>query len=397
MKKLYDLARGTVRVKAVGANAESILNLCAENGIEFWDASPCSDFELLFTLHAADYPAVSSRSGKNGVEITLVCSRGGRQLTKSMKSRVMLLVLLCVCIILSAISSLFIWRIDVVGNDKVSAESLLRALDDCGVRYGAFWPAISSDAVKDSVVSTVPEIAWLSLNIRSSCARIVVHERIGKPEIVNEKAPCDIIASKSGVIKQMTVLEGEGQVNPGDTVAKGDILVSALMPSETGDERLVHAMAQVQADTWYEISACVPLYEEKKVKESGGNTGFSIIIGKKRINFFNDSRNKSTSCDKINKLRYISAGDLFVLPLGYAVCKSSDCETELRPIDKPAAVSRLSESLKNELISRINGGQIVSEEYSVSESGELLTVTLRAQCTENIAKEAVYDRENDRS
>lgn len=205
MKKLYDLARGTVRVKASGANAESILNLCAENGIEFWDASPCSDFELFFTLHAADYPAVSSRSGKNGVEITLVCSRGGRQLTKSMKSRFVLLVLLCVCIILSAISSLFIWRIDVVGNDKVSAESLLRALDDCGVRYGAFWPAISSDAVKDSVVSTVPEIAWLSLNIRSSCARIVVHERIEKPEIVNEKAPCDIIASKSGVIKQMSV------------------------------------------------------------------------------------------------------------------------------------------------------------------------------------------------
>ena len=62
-----------------------------------------------------------------------------------------------------------------------------------------------------------------------------------------------------------------------------------------------------------------------------------------------------------------------------------------------AATAKPSCGLKNELISRINGGQIVSEEYSVSESEELLTVTLRAQCTENIAKEAVYDRENDRS
>ncbi len=51
----------------------------------------------------------------------------------------------------------------------------------------------------------------------------------------------------------------------------------------------------------------------------------------------------------------------------------------------------MKESLKNELQRRIGDGQIVSAEYSVSKTDAVMTVTLRAQCTENIAKEADYD------
>ena len=39
----------------------------------------------------------------------------------------------------------------------------------------------------------------------------------------------------------------------------------------------------------------------------------------------------------------------------------------------------------------IGDGQIVSAEYSVSKTDNVMTVTLRAQCTENIAKEADSD------
>ena len=39
MEKLYDLARGTVRLEISGAEPERILNFCAQNGIEFWDLS----------------------------------------------------------------------------------------------------------------------------------------------------------------------------------------------------------------------------------------------------------------------------------------------------------------------------------------------------------------------
>lgn len=391
MRKLYDLARGVAELEVSGAQPERILNYCAENGIEFWNASPCRDFSITFCVHASYADSLLARSGKNGLDVKLISETGGRKLKLGAKRRAVFLLAFVLCVSLAAVSSLFLWRIEISGNDKLSDAEVLRKLAECGVDYGAYWPALSSDEIRSHIVSEMPEIAWLSLNVRSSKAEIIVHERIDKPDIVNEKSPCDIIASKSGVIRKMSVLEGESAAIVGNAVAKGDVLVRGLMSSETGDERYVHSMAQVIADTWYEISAQTPLLEERKTEKSGRNTAFSLVIGKKRINFFSDSRNKCDSCDKINKLKYISLGDVFTLPVGYAVERTTQYETSLLPIDEDKTVGRMKESLKNELQRRIGDGQIVSEEYSVSKTDAVMTVTLRAQCTENIAKEADYD------
>lgn len=391
MRKLYDLARGVAELEVSGAQPERILNYCAENGIKFWNASPCRDFSIYFCVHASDADSLLAQSGKNGLDVKLISEAGGRKLMLGAKRRAVFLFAFALCVSLAAVSSLFLWKIEISGNDTLSDAEILRKLSECGVDYGAYWPALSSDEIRSRIVSEMPEIAWLSLNVRSSKAEIIVHERIDKPDIVNEKSPCDIIASKSGVIRKMSVLEGESAAIVGNAVAKGDVLVRGLMSSETGDERYVHSMAQVIADTWYEISAQTPLLEERKTEKSGRNTAFSLVIGKKRINFFSDSRNKCDSCDKINKLKYISLGDVFTLPVGYAVERTTQYETSLLPIDEDKTVGRMKESLKNELQRRIDDGQIVSAEYSVSKTDKVMTVTLRAQCIENIAKEADYD------
>lgn len=286
MRKLYDLARGVTKIEASGAQPERILNYCAENGIEFWNASPCRDFSITFCVHASYADSLLARSGKNGLDVKLISETGGRKLKLGAKRRAVFLLAFVLCVSLAAVSSLFLWRIEISGNDKLSDAEVLRKLAECGVDYGAYWPALSSDEIRSHIVSEMPEIAWLSLNVRSSKAEIIVHERIDKPEIVNEKAPCDIVASKSGVIRKMSVLEGESAAIVGNAVAKGDVLVRGLMSSETGDERYVHSMAQVIADTWYEISAQTPLLEARKTEKSGRNTAFSLVIGKKRINFF---------------------------------------------------------------------------------------------------------------
>lgn len=186
------------------------------------------------------------------------------------------------------------------------------------------------------------------------------------------------------------MLEGKQLVYAGDTVVKGDILVSALMDSETGDDRYVRAMAIVEADTWYEISAQTPLYEERKV-EKQERTAIFRSHREKRINFYSDSRNDSISCDKINKLRYISLGKAFVLPIGFASQRTAEYETETTQIDVNEAAERLKSTLIKELERRTDGGEIISVNFSVLQDEALLTVTLRAQCRENIAKEAAYD------
>lgn len=391
MKRLYDKLRGTVRISVSGPRPEMILNYCAQNGIVFWDVSPCADFNLTMSIHAADKPRLLTQDGKNGMDVSVLSETGGKLIKKSAKRRAFFIGLTAACVLLLSVSSLFLWSIEIDGNEKLTDAEILRALRDAGVEYGAFWPGLSSDEVRNAIVSEMPGIAWMTLNLRSSRAQIIIHERIEKPDIVNEKAPGDIVAAKSGVIRRMSVLEGESAVQAGSAVIEGDVLVRGLMHSETGDDRYVHAMAQIMADTWYEISAQTPLTELKKCDTGRESTSFSIVIGKKRINFFSDSRNKYASCDKINKLKYISLGDAFVLPIGYAIGRTTEYETEQTTINEAAAAERMKQNLRAELQRRIGDGQIVSADYSISKGEGVMTVTLRAQCTENIAKELPYD------
>lgn len=395
MEKLYDLARGTVRLEISGAEPERILNFCAQNGIEFWDTDPKADFAMQITIHAADYPLVQSQNGKNGIELRLVAAKGGKTITDSMKRRFVLCIGVGVCIVLLAISSFFVWRIDITGNDTISDGVILRALSECGLKNGVFWPALSSDEVRGDMLMKLPDIAWLSVNVHNSCVEVVIHERIAKPDIVNEAEYTDVKAAKSGYITKLSVLEGKALVSIGDTVSRGDTLISGTMDSETAADRQVHAMGSVQARTWYEINAQTPMYESVKTEKGHSKTSLSLVFGKNLIKFSTDSRNNSASCAKINKLRYAALGEAFTLPVGIIKQETTEFTLQKQRIDENAATQRLKQNLLSELKRRIGDGSVSQTSFSVSKTDELLTVTLRAECIENIGVE--YDRKNDRS
>lgn len=384
MEKLYNLARGTVRLEISGAEPEKLLNFCAQKGIEFWDTSSKTELCVRITVHAADYPIIQEQNGKNGCEIRLISSRGGKNISRAMRRRYAFCIGLGICVVVLALSSMFVWKIEIIGNEKISDSAILRCLSECGVEYGTFWPAISSDDVRNDFLMLQPDIAWMSVNVHNSCAQIIIHERIDKPEIVDESAYTDISASKSGIITKLSVLEGKPLVAVGDTVLRGDVIISGTMDSETADNRYVRAMGTAEARTWYEISARTPIYETVKAEKKHRNTKYSLVFGKNRIKFLTDSRNDSSSCDKINKLEYASLGRAFVLPVGIIKERCVEYETQAQRIDTDAAADRLKETLLSELERRIDGGSITQTNFSVSQDDKMLTVTLRAECIENI-------------
>lgn len=383
--KLFDIAKGTARIEISGAEPERILNTMAQKGIAFWDTSPNTDFCIQTTVSAADYPRVQEQNGRCGCEISFVSGSGGRRLVKGAKRRLALLTGLSIGVVALAISSLFVWNISVVGNERISEAELLRALSDAGLSYGTFWPGLDTDTIKSKLLLSEGELSWVAINVSNSHAELVVHERIEKPELVAEGAPQSIYASKSGVITKLCVLEGSPAVAPGDTVVQGELLVSGEMLSETAEPRYVKAMVQAEARTWYELTAVTPLYEEFKTGENGTHREISLSLGKNRINFYSDGRNYDTSCDKMYRIKNASMSSAFVLPLGIIEGRTVCRETEYRQIDCDAAVLRLKQTLLDELRREIGDGSIESFTCSVSKSDELLYVTLRAECLENIA------------
>lgn len=392
MERAYNIARGITELEVKGENPARILNTMSSCGIEFWDSVPIDDYCIKLKIHSSDYPTVKSFRGMSGLETRIISSRGGGRIARHIKRRAALFSCFAVFIGLLAVSSMFIWNIDVVGNETVSDAEIMRALNECGVSYGTFWPSISSDIVRSRMLLKLDGVSWITVNLHNSKAEVVIHERVEKPEIYNKDAFCDIVAEKSGIITKMSVFEGERRVAVGDSVAVGDVLVSGLMQSETVGDRFVHAKADIEARTWYDITAVTPLYQSFKTESRASSRNISFVFGKNVINFCYDSRNKGASCDKIIKYKDASVNSVFSFPIGILSEHETRRNTEKRKIDVTAETERLKNDLMADLIRKISGGSVTEYNYSVSDDNGLLTVTIHAECLENISVERYHDK-----
>ena len=138
MDRIYNIARGISEIEVKGENPERLLNLLSENGIEFWESVPKDGFCISLKIHSADYPEIQSLRGLSGLDIKMSSARGGKRIAKHVKRRIVFVTVFSVLVVMLALSSLFIWNIEVSGNEKLSDAEIIRALNDCGISYGTF-------------------------------------------------------------------------------------------------------------------------------------------------------------------------------------------------------------------------------------------------------------------
>ncbi len=294
------------------------------------------------------------------------------------------------CILIVWASSLFILEIKVSGNEQVSSGEILMALEDLGVGIGTMRLTMSQEYISNEILQMIPELSWIAVNCTGSRAQVLVREAIPRPEIINKKIPADVVASKAGIISKMTVLEGTAMHARGDTVVKGDIIVNSGMDSIASGTRYVRASARVLARTWYELSAQMPLKSFEKSYTGNTKTRTALIFAGKRINLYLKAGNPWMNCDKITEKKSITLTGGAVLPV--TVARSTYKEYE------PTAVSNVVEEAEEILRKRldrmlkgeISSGEIISAEYLSSETDGMLTVTLFAECEEEIGETVEY-------
>jgi len=289
----------------------------------------------------------------------------------------LLSVLLCLLL-----SSLFIWQIDIRGAERLSRGEIMRALEDGGLDVGCFWPGLNSDEIRSRVMLKVPEIGWMTVNISGSRAPEVIQERQEKPELYDESKAADLVASKTGLVRRVSVLSGNSLVEPGQAVTAGELLATGRLMSIMGSERTVRSRGSVMADTWYEINSVCP--EEMEIKESSGFTRhrFALIFGKRRINFYISSGKAIDECDKIIDEYTLGLDGHFVLPLRIV-------HERIVSYDHSPAQGYDSEAMAMQLRHLLDSqvkGQILQSALTQSSADGLYMLTLRAHCVENIAE-----------
>lgn len=387
MKKLERTMRGYCRVEVCGAFPETVLNACAMQALELWDMKCEDDHTLRFCVYERDIPALEDIARRCMCDMSVLGTAGGSTRRRFLKNHVWLLVSLLVALGILAASSLFIWDIDVYGCDELSEGKVLRALSDCGVDCGAYWPALSVDMIRASMLTRLPELAWMTVNVSGSRAIVLVEERVEKPEIYIESAGADIVAARTGIIRRLSVLNGTPLVGTGQSVTAGETVISGTMESLSRDARYVRAQGGVTADTWYELSAVCPVQMQEKTPSAGVHRRFALKFGKTRCNFYFSSGNTVDGCDKIIHNYNAGIRGLFALPVTLVV-------EELRPYRLSGTVPADTAAMGARLEARLEDGLrgvVLSSSVTEGDNGGLAVVTLRAACRENIAQVKEYD------
>ena len=387
MKKLERTMRGYCRVEVCGAFPETVLNACAMQALELWNMKCEDDHTLRFCVYERDIPALEDIARRCMCDMSVLGTAGGSTRRRFLKNHVWLLVSLLAALGILAALSLFIWDIDVYGCDELSEGEVLRALSDCGVDCGAYWPALSVDMIRAGMLTRLPELAWMTVNVSGSRAIVLVEERVEKPEIYIESAGADIVAARTGIIRRLSVLNGTPLVGTGQSVTVGETVISGTMESLSRDARCVRAQGGVTADTWYELSAVCPAQMQETTPSAGVRRRFALKFGKSRYNFYFSSGNTVDGCDKIIHNYNAGIRGLFALPVTLVV-------EELRPYRLSGTVPADTAAMGAQLEARLEDGLrgvVLSSSVTKGDNGGLAVVTLRAACRENIAQVEEYD------
>lgn len=375
-----------ILLEAEGPEPEALLSLCAEQGIRLREASRSGDFSVTFVVPHKALAVVEALAERCGCTLRQIEARGMAPLVRRARRRGVLILGAALCMGLLLWSSFYVWDITVTGNETVSTGEILRVLDDCGVSVGSRWLDYSSDLIRSRVLLEIPELSWLTVNVSGSRAEVVVRERKEKPELADEVTPSNVVAEKDGVITEVRVYNGEPAVSVGQVVRKGDVLVYGATESIAGGTRLVHADADITAQTWYELTAQLPAEQTEKRYTGKKMTRYAMILGTERINFYRNSGNPDGSCDKLTIEMRLAIDGVFALPLSLIREVYTDYETVSGGPDADSIRQSLETALMQQLTQQLGENATVqSTEYELVERGNMITMTLRASCTEQIS------------
>ena len=206
-------------------------------------------------------------------------------LNKYKKRKIFLIALILIAIFIVFISK-FIWNIEVVGNENIESETILDSLEECGLKVGEYKNNIDTKKIINELRLKREDLAWVGISIKGTNAIVNIAEAHKKPDIVNENEYCNIVACKDGIIEKISAKNGTIQVEQGEVVKKGTILIGGWIEGKYTGVRYVHSSGETIARVCYSQKEKINLKNTIKEKTGNVETKFGISINNFQINFY---------------------------------------------------------------------------------------------------------------
>ena len=393
LQKTVSLLRGSVRVRAESPFPERVLNVCSARGIPLREPAFLGETALAFSVDRRDWRRLKAACADAGAAVHIERVAGVPFFLGRLRRRYALLAGAAACVLLLIANACFIWDFQVEGAKTVPDERILRVLAQNGVRRGTFVFSVDQDDLRNRALLELPELSWLTVNVRGCRAHVIVRERVPVPEIANESAPTNVVARRDALVTDVRALDGEARVLKGSTVRRGQLLISGAVETDGVEKpvvgtRWLAGKGEVYGRTWYELSTKIPLFETRKTPAGKARHTYAVLWGAKRVKIsVKETGNLPAECDKIiSRTQWTLPGGL-ILPVTWVTETLQPYETTLlaRPRDEAEELGRA--ALERYLAAQLGAdGRIVSSRVASAVQDDWLLVTLSAECAEQIGE-----------
>ena len=310
-----------IRVELTSAAMDLLIDRITKSKIPLLDVEYVDHLRITCTVSALSFPRLCDLVEQQGSRIRALQKIGMVHILCNLWHRPVLLLGLIGLLILSCWLPTRVLFVQVKGNETIPTGLILEQAQQCGIQFGASRRDVRSEKMKNKLMESVPELKWAGINTYGCTAVISVREKTKVDTTAESGQLKSVVSLCDAIIRDITVHKGNALCKVGQAVRTGQLLVSpyndcGIFTQVTG------AKAEIWGDTQRPITVIVPSECTYRTEILTSNKKYSLILGKKRINFYKGSGICGTTCAKIYEEKYIKLPGGFVLPIGI-ICEQT--------------------------------------------------------------------------
>jgi sporulation protein YqfD len=372
-----------ITLSITGADISATLDTLSRNGIPLEDLRMVTELEAEMTVRRCHYRRLEMICHKRGDSLRFRKRTGLYWHLRGLLKRPVLMAGMLLYLLASLYLPSRVLFVRVVGNTSVPSRLILEAAAERGIRFGASRREVRSEKMKNALLEAVPQLQWAGVNTYGCIAEISVRERVRQEDGQNPSAFGHIVACRDGIITSCNAIRGTLVCAQGQAVSAGDILISGYTDCGLAI-RAEQAQGEIYAATRHELQVIGPDFVLSKQASGQKMKKISLLVGKKRINFWKDSGIWDTTCDRMYEEYYITLPGGFRLPLALAVERFAARECSAREIPQADAETVLSGIGERYLAQIMVAGTVHSREISVTSAPGTWGLAGEYRCAEMI-------------
>ena len=378
--RLKNALLGGARITVTQQDSQNLLNFCLEMKLPVSQTKLC-DERFTFTTSYRAARALARRLKAQEIEFSESCF-GFPFFLWAYRKRPGIFIGLALAVAIIFVSGSVVWDIRVSGNSSVDTATVKRELASAGFDLGSSVKT-DVDRISNSLLSRSDKISWLSINMSGTVAYVQIREAAHFVE--KENAPCNLVASKDGTVERIESSCGTVCVAVGQSVKKGEILVSGVRGGKLGNYTLVQASGEIFAITSRDFFVEIPLQYEAQVLTSVKKGEKHVKFFAKNIFFSKNSRKNTPKCVKIYMEENLSPPSLPPLPFGVVTELIMEYKTVTETRTQKEASDMAFAQLYRDMASALADSDLMSKNIRCEMTDDSVRLYCTAVCSENIA------------